>query len=108
MSKMLVATTGEFSLQCMDSKQVIHSSRPCVITPTEYLQNRLALKQWVMLAHLKDEATDEEFVEYLKECGSDRDLAVESFVSAFGVDAQVVLPPVVSKTEKSPKVASKK
>jgi hypothetical protein len=100
--KMLVVTTGQFSLQCMDSKQVIHSARPCVIFQTEYLSNRLALKQWRMLAHLKDEATDEEFVEYLKESGSDRELAIQSFIAAFGADAKIDLPPVKADTKVDP------
>lgn len=95
MKKLLVETTGNFSLIDGTRGLVdIRSTRPTVVVSTSFVQNRIALGQIKVLAELPEEATDEDWVKFLEESDGDVDLARESFVSSFGdpefdVDAAV-------------------
>jgi hypothetical protein len=82
--KILVETTGEFQLVDPYTMELLPSDRPAVVTSTSFVETRCAKGEVTVLSQLKDDATDEEFVEYWKE-GSD--IAVESFKSKFAPEA---------------------
>ena len=84
MAKFLVETTGKFML--MGEWGEIPSQRPAVIKEHAFVQERIVSNQIKVLGKLKDEATDADFLTYWKEAEGDAALAVESFLSAFGVD----------------------
>lgn len=82
MSKILCETTGNFGLY--HGNQAIEPGVPAVIERTEFFDARTMLGQVSILSNLRDEATNEEFKQYWKEAEGDRELAVASFLSAFG------------------------
>lgn len=83
--KILCETTGEFELVDYDQSQlVIQSTRPTVAKPSTFISTRAAVQQVRILGNLSDEATDEEFANYIKESG-DLKLAISSFLEAFAV-----------------------
>lgn len=81
--KQLVETTGQFELVDFENGTIIQADRPTVVVPTTFTSARAALGQVRFLANLKDEATDEEFAEYVKQTPDDIDFAIEAFKSAF-------------------------
>lgn len=83
--KILCETTGDFMLADLANGQSIVSTRPCVVTKTGFTDQRSMIGQIRKLADLTDEATDEEFAKYVQD-SEDMELAVESFVAAFGVE----------------------
>lgn len=80
--KVLCETTGQFGLH--HDGQSIEANRPAVIDMTEFFGARAAIGQIRTLGTLRDEATNKEWLQYWKESDGDRELAVESFLSAFG------------------------
>lgn len=88
MSKSLIETTGQFQL-VDELHQVARANRPTVVELSNFFQTRAFVGQIKMIAALKDEATDAEFAKYWAEAEGDRDLAIQSFLSGFGVDAVV-------------------
>lgn len=83
--KMLVETSGQFQLQDMNVNPLISAHRPTVVENTNFVQHRVALDQIKILGKLKDEATNEDFMGYMKD-SEDVALAVASFMSAFGLE----------------------
>lgn len=82
--KHLVETKGHFMLIDPVSGQEIPAQRPAVVEFTSFFQHRTAMDQIRILAEdLEDSATDEAFVDTLKESEGDVDLAVEAFKSEF-------------------------
>ena len=88
MQKIIAHTTGKFQLIDQLSGDLISAHRPSVISKTPFVTARLGLDQVVIVAEVKPEATDEEFAKHWKEANGDMDLAVESFLSQFGLDAE--------------------
>jgi hypothetical protein len=83
MSKLLVETSGEFMLIDTAGNQEIPSNRPAVIRSTPFSNRFAGTGQLVIIvSDLPDEATDAEFAQYWEEAG-DRELAIQSFTSAF-------------------------
>lgn len=85
--KHLVETTGEFLLHDMNTGDLAESFRPSVVTRSVFIDQRIAAGQLRLIANLKEEASDEEFHSYWREAG-DKELAVSSFLSKFGADAE--------------------
>jgi hypothetical protein len=87
MHKALIETTGRFGLIDISGGQTVRSRRPNVVIYTHFLQQRFAIKQIrVLCSTLKEEATDEQFVAYLKESDGDVELATKSFLAAFDAE----------------------
>ena len=89
--KILAETTGPFMLQDLGFQmQVIPSHRPAVVQSTSFIQTRIASSQIKVLGELVQEATDEEFKEFIRESIKDdvidMPLAVASFLSKFGTE----------------------
>lgn len=83
--KLLIETTGNFKL--LNGGFEIPENRPCVPPViNHFIQSRISLGQISILAKLKDEATDEDFLGYFKEADGDSVLAVASFEAAFGLE----------------------
>lgn len=101
--KYLMETKGQFQLVDYATDNTIQADRPSVIEMTRFFESRVALDQIRVLGKLKDEASDEEFVKYLAESEGDMELAVDSFLSAFGVTDNVT--EKVAKAEKDPEPA---
>lgn len=80
--KLLVATNGPFQL--MDGSTFIRHEGASVVENSPFLQERSA--NVTILGQLDDGATDEGWLAYHKECDGDMDLAVDSFLSEFGID----------------------
>ena len=96
MPKCVVETTGDFQL-LDEILQHVPAFRPAVVKMTHSFQRHLGNAQIrILVADLKDEATDEEFVNYLNESGGDKELAVASFAAAFSSQ------PVAPKAEDEP------
>jgi len=83
----LVETVGDFQL-VDNHNQLIPAHRPAVVEMSHFFQARALLNQLRLVAgELKDTATDKEFASYWRESAGDRELAIESFLSAFGPKA---------------------
>ncbi|MDR3436429.1 hypothetical protein [Telmatospirillum sp.] len=93
MSLSLVETIDSFQL-VDNSNQLIPSNRPAVVEMGHFFQARAAMGQIRLVAgELKDTATDLEFLKFWRESAGDRELAIESFLSAYGSKAVVVEEP---------------
>ncbi len=101
--KLLVATTGAFSLM---SNEGIHvdMNGGAVVEPSHWVQIQLGRGQIKVLGQLQDSATHEEWLNYLRESEQDRDLAAASFLSSFGEDQ---VSPADIQPESPPKPRSK-
>lgn len=80
--KVIVSTTGEFSLVDRDQNVVISKRRPHLVENTNFVSARAALGQLKILATDVDKSkTDEEWAEHYKECDGNLDLALASFLA---------------------------
>ena len=83
MSKVIVKTTGAFSLYNPMGEQ-IHARRPTLVALDTFVQMQINVKKVeILLTGLSDEATDAEFAKFWTEADGDLELALESFRSAF-------------------------
>lgn len=81
--KRIVETTGSFMLVDPTYGGIIWDDRPCVVKWSSFFEARTGAGEIrVLHTDLPEEATDEEFLEYLNDAGK-ADLAVASFVSKF-------------------------
>ena len=92
MTKLIVETKGPYQLSgsLMDGSDRVPHDRPAVVTQTTYIELRIksdvsGLR--VLAEGLPDTATDAGFLDTLKECEGDVELAVEAYVSEVGADA---------------------
>lgn len=83
--KILVETTGDFMLIDRQQDLAIECDRPAVTERTPFVHVQIGLGQLHVLSELQEAATDEEFQKYVTD-SEDMDLAVASFVAAFGPD----------------------
>jgi len=83
--KILVETTGEFMLTDISTGQTIYNHRPGVIEQSVFFDARIALGQISKLADLTADATDEEFDKFWVDSDGKSELAVDSFLSKFGI-----------------------
>lgn len=96
--KLLVETVGDFMLMDTSSAQEVPPDRPGVVENTNFLSGRVSNGQVKVLAELVEDATDAEFLSYFVASESDGALAVESFLSKFGVEQ------ITKKAAKEPKI----
>jgi hypothetical protein len=82
--KILAHTTGAFMLVDSTTGDEIAPFRPSVIRRSSFIDTRVKLKQIVVVSELTEDATDAQFVQFLKESDNDIELAMQSFVAAFG------------------------
>lgn len=82
MSKVLVETTGEFFLFDREGDQEVEAFRPSVVQMTEFMEQRMALKQIKILGPLSDKATEEGFAKAWKDAGGDRKV-IKTFLTDF-------------------------
>jgi hypothetical protein len=85
--KVLVETTGDFMLMDTTGGQYVAPDRPSVVTNTSFIGGRVIQEFLTILGKVTDDATDEQFLEYFVESKGDSNLAVESFLSKFGIEA---------------------
>jgi hypothetical protein len=85
--KILVETPGDFMLiDTSHFAQEIQPDRPSVVDNTNFISGRVSLGQVKILGELTEAATDTEFQKFFEESKGDSNLAVESFLSTFGVE----------------------
>jgi hypothetical protein len=89
MPKLLVKPTGRFTLSDPVTRDLVVPQRPTVVNSSAFISNRIAVDQITVIAKLKDEATDLEFLRYWRESDNKEDLATSSFLSAFAENAPV-------------------
>lgn len=88
MIKLLAETKGSFQLHDLAHRgQMIRAHRPCVIENSQFIQARTSAGQIRIIAELKAEATDEDFVQYWKEAKGDAQFAIDAFLAEFGKEA---------------------
>lgn len=93
MTKIICETTGEFQLVDYGNKgHIIRAFRPTVTANTQFVSQRAAANQIRVLATVSDEATDEEFENYLRDSDGDVALAVESFKTTYSIEPQPTKP----------------
>lgn len=92
MAKLIVQTTGNFMLIDPVNRAEIDADRPTVVVRTNFVSARAALGQLEILStDIRDDATDAEFVEFLKGSDGNVILAVASFVDSFSKAVQPVV-----------------
>ncbi|RWD47493.1 hypothetical protein [Mesorhizobium sp.] len=85
MIKLLAETKGSFQLHDLAHMgQRIHARRPSVVDNSHFIQDRIGRAQVRVIAELRPEATDADFVGYLKESEGDMQLAIDAFLAEFG------------------------
>lgn len=83
--KILVETSGSFMLLDPYNGQEVQHNRPSVVVVTGFIEVKIAQGDLKVLSpELREEATDAEFAKYWKDSDRKAELAVASFVSAFG------------------------
>lgn len=94
--KILAELTGQFLLLDPHNGALLEPYRPHVMASTHFISQRSSLGHIKILAtNLSEDATDAEFATYWAESAGDRELAINSFLAAFG--------PKPEKTKKSNK-----
>lgn len=81
--KLLLTTNGDFQIVCQESGQLVRHTGYTLVEPTDYLSGRIAAGQVTLLATLNDEASDDEWKEYVASSDGDLKLALESFSSSY-------------------------
>ena len=99
--KLLVETTGPFQIYYPVPEQFARADRPCVVTQSSAMSVGIASGKLKLLGTVNDEATDEEFLAFLKD-SKGKDLAVASFLSKFSDEE----PEPEAKPARKAKVAS--
>jgi len=99
--KYLVETTGQFMLVDFDTGCNVESYRPCVVKQSAFIAQRHLLGQLRTLGTVSDEATDEDFLAYWKECEGDAAFAVSSFLSKYEApEISMKAPPAIEPAPK--------
>lgn len=81
--KLLVQTTGAFSLIDPITGDDVMRRRPSVVRSSTFIGDRVARGQIKVFSNeLSDDVTDQVFADWLKESDGNIDLAVASFVEA--------------------------
>lgn len=84
--KLLVETVGPTMLMDLGGNQTVPSHRPAVVTKSPLIASRITDQTLEVISQVNDEATDLEFQSYWTD-SEDRDLAIESFQSAYPIEA---------------------
>jgi len=86
--KILVETTGDFQLVHSELHELVRAQGYSVIEKSQWANARVGIGQLLVKAQLNDEATDEEWLETVRETDGDMELAVASFTDRFPADAE--------------------
>lgn len=93
MKKILVETKGSYMLHDLTTGCEIPHDRPAVVIASAFIDQRISKNQIKVLeGDLTDEATDAEFQKSWDASDGKRDLAVDSFLSEYKVEAAPVKP----------------
>lgn len=84
--KLIVETTGDFQIYGSPANFARHD-RPSVVHSGGLMEQRIGVGQLRILGQVSDDATDEALVEALEGAKGDTDLAVQSFISEFPLEA---------------------
>ncbi len=104
--KILVETTGNFQLVHSELHELVRATGFSVIHSSQWANGRVGIGQLLVKAQLNDEASDEEWLETVRE-SRDKDgklnleLAVASFIDRYPADAESA-----NKPEPAPKPQS--
>lgn len=84
--KALVETISNTILMDPLTGDLVEWNRPSVVSWSSYMEGRAGARQIRVLSpHLRDETTDQDYVDNLKACDGKAELALESFLSVFAV-----------------------
>jgi hypothetical protein len=84
MKMILVETTGSFQyIDPITGVRIRHEGLT-VVPKTTFIEERI--QTIIIHAHLKDEATDDEWLAHVAECKDDTALALSAYLSSFGAD----------------------
>jgi hypothetical protein len=104
--KVIAQTTSSILLMDPINRDTISYDKPTVVTWGHFFEARAGKGQIKTLAsNLPDEASNEEFQEYLKEAEGKIDLAVASFISQFEEEEEAEKPTPPKKEKKNNKPA---
>lgn len=96
----LLETTGSFQL-IDELGQLVPAHRPAVVEFSNLLQSRAVKGEILVVSNrLKTEATDAEFAKFWSESEGDRELAISSFLSAYGANEEAEVVESAPKTTK--------
>lgn len=105
MTQVICETTGDFQLVDYGNEgRIVPAFRPAVATLTSFLSQRAAAGQLRVIANVSDEATDEEFVAYLKD-SEDVSLAIAAFTDAYSVESKAAEKSVPAKPTRNSKAS---
>jgi len=85
MSKILVKVKGKFT--CLVENDFVPAFRPAVVADCNKYKQLVDEGKLKPLAELKDEATDQDFVDFIASHDGDVETATENFLAKFGIDA---------------------
>ena len=108
--KVLVETTSNIMLLDPNTGDAIDDVVPTLTVWTAFLEARAGLGQ-VRVLHrgFTEDATNDEWLEYLKACEGKLDMAIQSFVSKYGLqDAPGTKKPAVTVEQKIDEIAPSK
>lgn len=84
--RLLVQTTGNFQLLHAEQEELVRYEGLTVIEKTQWAGSHVGTGQLLIEGQVNDEATDAEWLETVRECDGDQDLAKASFLERFPVD----------------------
>lgn len=87
--KLLVETSGAFSLNDSMDSQYVDMNRPCVVLRSHFMNRHIGKGAVIVLSQLSDAATDEAFLDCWSQSKGDKDLAVAAFAAEFPVAGKV-------------------
>lgn len=100
--KVICKTTGSFMLvDYSNGGQTVKAGGAHVVTMTPFINSRAMIGQLQFMGEVTDEATDEELQAFIKDSDGDLDLAVSSFLGAYGLTAAEPTPKGKKTTNKS-------
>jgi hypothetical protein len=78
--KIIVKTTGSFSLYDPETLEPVNKERPHLVSNSQFFLLRMAAGQLKLLAdNLPEHASDKDWADCLKQCDGDLELALEAF-----------------------------
>jgi hypothetical protein len=86
---LLVETTGNFQLRDFSTSKILRHEGATVVRNSTFIGERINAGQIRIIAQLNDEATDDEWLAYLRD-SEDEDLARAAFVDAFKIEQPLV------------------
>lgn len=102
--KLLVETTGAFQVLNPDTYERIRHEGLTVVTKSQFIHERASIGQLRVKGQVNDEASDDEWLETLRESDGDEELALASFLDRYPADAgrpaekQIPAPSIPSST----------